>query len=110
MPRFDETSSIGCARGRTRRPASAPVPPRPPRAFTSPTSERFQHDLAAYRALPGGESARDEDLFPQLGDWREVHELDAHYFHQDTWAANRIAELRPRATSTSARGSTSSAS
>ena len=91
VPRFDETSV-----DRLRAQAEStwqPTPPTPP-TFTS-DEERFQHDLSAYRAMPGGESVRDEDLFPQLGDWREVHELDAHYFHQDTWAANRIAELRP---------------
>jgi FkbM family methyltransferase len=98
VPRFDETSV-----DRLRAQAEStwqPAPPQPePQAQPAPSfttdEERFQHDLAAYRALPGGASARDEDLFPQLGDWREVHELDAHYFHQDTWAANRIAELRP---------------
>jgi FkbM family methyltransferase len=88
VPRFDETSV-----DRLRAQAESTWQPTPP-TFTS-DEERFQHDLAAYRAMPGGGSVRDEDLFPQLGDWREVHELDAHYFHQDTWAANRIAELRP---------------
>jgi FkbM family methyltransferase len=88
VPRFDETSV-----DRLRAQAESTWQPTPP-TFTS-DEERFQHDLAAYRAMPGGESVRDEDLFPQLGDWREVHELDAHYFHQDTWAANRLAELRP---------------
>jgi FkbM family methyltransferase len=88
VPRFDETSV-----DRLRAEAESTWQPTPP-TFTS-DEERFQHDLAAYRAMPGGESVRDEDLFPQLGDWREVHELDAHYFHQDTWAANRVAELRP---------------
>jgi FkbM family methyltransferase len=91
VPRFDETSV-----DRLRAQAEStwqPTTPTPP-TFAS-DEERFQHDLVAYRAMPGGESVRDEDLFPQLGDWREVHELDAHYFHQDTWAANRIGELRP---------------
>jgi FkbM family methyltransferase len=94
VPRFDETSvdRLRAQAESTWQPA--PAWPQPAPAFTT-DEERFQHDLAAYRALPGGASARDEDLFPQLGDWREVHELDAHYFHQDTWAANRIAELRP---------------
>jgi FkbM family methyltransferase len=91
-PRFDETNvdQLRALAESSWRPAS----PAPAPTFTS-DEQRFQHDLAAYRALPGGESVRDEDLFPQLGDWREVHELDTHYFHQDTWAANRIAELRP---------------
>jgi FkbM family methyltransferase len=103
VPRFDETS-VDDLRARfeaTGEPAPTPVaPPAPapapqPAPFVGTDEERFQRDLADYRALPGGEVARDEDLFPQLGDWREVHELDAHYFHQDTWAANRIAETRP---------------
>jgi len=93
-PRFDETTVDRLRSQAESTWAPAPVPPPPVPTFTS-DEERFQHDLAAYRAMPGGESVRDEDLFPQLGDWREVHELDAHYFHQDTWAANRIAELRP---------------
>jgi FkbM family methyltransferase len=113
IPRFDETSvdRLRAQAESTWQAAPAPVaasavapqpappqpaPPQPPAApsFTS-DEERFRHDLAAYRAMAGGAAALDEDLFPQLGDWREVHELDAHYFHQDTWAANRIAELRP---------------
>jgi FkbM family methyltransferase len=94
VPRFDETS-VDRLRAHAEamwQPATAAAAPAP---LFATDEERFQHDLEAYRALPGGASARDEDLFPQLGDWREVHELDAHYFHQDTWAANRIAELRP---------------
>jgi FkbM family methyltransferase len=96
VPRFDETSvdRLRAHAESTWQPAPAPPRSQPAPVFIT-DEERFQHDLAAYRALPGGASARDEDLFPQLGDWREVHELDAHYFHQDTWAANRIAELRP---------------
>jgi FkbM family methyltransferase len=96
VPRFDETSvdRLRAQAESTWQPAPAPPQSQPAPVFIT-DEERFQHDLAAYRALPGGESARDEDLFPQLGDWREVHELDAHYFHQDTWAANRIADLRP---------------
>jgi FkbM family methyltransferase len=107
VPRFDEASVDGLrarfeATGEPE-PVPAPVVPAAPAApapapqapFLGTDEERFQRDLAAYRALPGGEAARDEDLFPQLGDWREVHELDAHYFHQDTWAANRVAENRP---------------
>jgi len=99
VPRFDETT-VDRLRIRAEsawQSSLAAVPaaqPQPEPTFSS-DEQRFQHDLAAYRAMPGGESVRDEDLFPQLGDWREVHELDAHYFHQDTWAANRIAELRP---------------
>lgn len=96
VPRFDETSMerLRAHAESTWQPAPAQSHSHPAPVFTT-DEERFQHDLAAYRALPGGESARDEDLFPQLGDWREVHELDAHYFHQDTWAANRVAEMRP---------------
>lgn len=99
VPRFDETSvdRLRAQAESSWRPAPVPVAaPQPqPAPFFGTDEERFQRDLAAYRAMPGGEAARDQDLFPQLGDWREVHELDAHYFHQDTWAANRIAELRP---------------
>jgi FkbM family methyltransferase len=99
VPRFDETSVDGLRARFEATGEPAPVAPAPAPAAQSPfhgtDEERFQRDLAAYRAMPGGDAAREEDLFPQLGDWREVHELDAHYFHQDTWAANRIAETRP---------------
>ncbi|MGZ4278387.1 MAG: FkbM family methyltransferase [Solirubrobacteraceae bacterium] len=97
VPRFDETS-VDRLRAQAESSWSPAAPPQPtptPAPFLGSDEERFQRDLTAYRAMPGGDAARDEDLFPQLGDWREVHELDAHYFHQDTWAANRIAELRP---------------
>src|SRR3954454_12459503 len=91
VPRFDDTTIA-----RLRAAAEAAwLPAVPPASADLTDEERFERDLAEYRAMPGGELARDEDLFPQLGDWRIVHELDAHYFHQDTWAANRIAEARP---------------
>ncbi|HEX2105165.1 MAG TPA: glycosyltransferase [Solirubrobacteraceae bacterium] len=96
LPRFDETrieALRALARGEQPAPAPAPVHVIGPAALTD--QERFDRDLAAYRAMPGGEDVRDEDLFPQLGDWRETHELDSHYFHQDVWAANRVAEARP---------------
>src|SRR3954453_18763774 len=92
LPRFDDTT-IARLRAAAEAAWLPTAPPSPSGELTD--QERFDRDLAEYRSMPGGELARDVDLFPQLGDWRIVHELDAHYFHQDTWAANRIAEARP---------------
>ena len=89
LPRFDDTTIA-----RLRAAAEAAwLPDVAPWQLSD--QERFERDLVRYRAMPGAEEVRDEDLFPQLGDWRTVHELDPHYFHQDSWAANRIAEARP---------------
>jgi hypothetical protein len=54
---------------------------------------RFAAELRAYRRLGG--RARTRDLYPQLHDRVETSPYDPHYFFQDTWAAQRIAELRP---------------
>src|SRR3954470_14913270 len=73
LPRFDDTTIA-----RLRAAAEAAWRPAVPSPSTSPEltdQERFDRDLAEYRAMPGGELARDADLFPQLGDWRIAHEL-----------------------------------
>jgi SAM-dependent methyltransferase len=88
-PRFDETS-VERLRATAEAAWLASVP-----TWRLTDEERFERDLARYRAMPGAEEIRDEDLFAQLGDWRTVHEMDPHYFHQDSWAANRIGEARP---------------
>ncbi|MGC5083499.1 hypothetical protein, partial [Escherichia coli] len=49
--------------------------------------EWFVEDLARYRAMPGGEDARDEDLIPELDDRTPGNPYDGHYFFQDVWAA-----------------------
>jgi FkbM family methyltransferase len=64
------------------------------RAPASP-EERFLAELEAYRAMPGGEDVRDEDLNPQLNDRTPTTPFDQHYFFQDIWAARRVADARP---------------
>ncbi len=57
--------------------------------------ERFRWELDRYRALPGGEGVSDADLNPQLEDRTPTNPYDEHYFHQDVWAARRVAEYKP---------------
>lgn len=75
-------------------PAAAPAPPAPAVLPADP-QERFQAELAIYRSMPGGEGVRDEDLNPQLHDRTPTNPYDDHYFHQDVWAARRVAEIVP---------------
>jgi SAM-dependent methyltransferase len=56
---------------------------------------RWLRDRAAYAALPGAEPLRWSESFPKLTDRLATSPFDPHYFHQDTWAARRIAERRP---------------
>jgi SAM-dependent methyltransferase len=56
---------------------------------------RYARDRRAYRALPGAEPLRWRDSFPKLTDRLAVSPFDTHYLHQDTWAAQRIAEHAP---------------
>jgi SAM-dependent methyltransferase len=58
-------------------------------------SERFQEQLAAYRAM-GGE-VRDADLYPCLEDRTATTPFDPHYFYQAVWATERLVALRPAA-------------
>ncbi len=64
-------------------------------AHRPPGWDWFVRDLAAYRAMPGGEDVRDEDLIPELTDRTPGNPYDGHYFFQDVWAARRVAERRP---------------
>jgi SAM-dependent methyltransferase len=64
-------------------------------AAVVPGSVRYLRDRAAYRRLPGAEALRWRDSFPKLTDRVSASPFDPHYFHQDTWAARRIAEHRP---------------
>ena len=61
----------------------------------APGVARWFRDRARYRALPGAEPLRWRDSDPQLFDRLPTSPYDSHYFYQDVWAANRIAELRP---------------
>jgi SAM-dependent methyltransferase len=45
--------------------------------------------------MPGAEPFRWIDSDPQLSDRLATSSFDRHYFYQDVWAAQRIAELRP---------------
>ena len=47
-------------------------------------------DLRAYRQLPQAEPIRWSDLTPALHERSPAHELDAHYFYLNAWAARRI--------------------
>lgn len=49
--------------------------------------------LSAFRRLGG--HARVVDLYPQLHDRTYSSPFDFHYFYQDTWAAQRVATVRP---------------
>jgi SAM-dependent methyltransferase len=55
---------------------------------------RFFRTRSKYRRMGG--SAEWGDLFPQLLDRLPVSPYDSHYFYQDVWAAQRIAEARPK--------------
>src|SRR3954447_9234801 len=72
------------AAGRLRRAASTPG-----------GAAQWLRDRSAYTRLPGAEPLRWRDSFPKLTDRVASSPFDPHYFHQDTWAARRIAERRP---------------
>jgi len=54
---------------------------------------RFASDWRRYRRLGG--VAPLTELYPQLHDRLETSAYDPHYFFQDVWAAQRVAEHRP---------------
>jgi SAM-dependent methyltransferase len=56
---------------------------------------RYLRDRRAYQALPGAERLARYDDNPQLGDWTETTPYDAHYLHQDAWAARELHALAP---------------
>jgi len=60
-----------------------------------PGFARYVADRRAYRALPGAEPLRLRDAQPKLADRLPTSPFDPHYFHQDVWAANRVAEFKP---------------
>src|SRR3954452_5074492 len=64
-------------------------------AAVAPGAARYLHDRATYSRLPGGGGLRWRDSFPKLTDRLPRSPIDPHYFHQDTWAARRIAERAP---------------
>jgi SAM-dependent methyltransferase len=56
---------------------------------------RWFRDRRRYRSLPGAEAFSWVDSDPQLSDRLPTSSFDRHYFYQDVWAAQRIAELAP---------------
>lgn len=56
---------------------------------------RYARDARRYRAMPGAEPLRLRDAFPKLADRTLSTPFDAHYLHQDAWAAQRVAEQPP---------------
>lgn len=53
-------------------------------------------DRRKYRHLPGAEPLRWRDTFPKLADRLTYSPYDAHYFHQDIWAARRVFDFAPK--------------
>lgn len=49
----------------------------------------------SYRQMPGAERVSLGDAHPALFDDVPSTPFDAHYFFQDVWAANRVAQSRP---------------
>ncbi|MEA2474702.1 MAG: hypothetical protein QOE06_2617 [Thermoleophilaceae bacterium] len=56
---------------------------------------RYVRDARAYSRLPGAEPLRLRDLHPKLVDRLATSPYDAHYLHQDVWAARHVAEAAP---------------
>ncbi len=64
-------------------------------AATLPGAVRYMRDRRAYRAMPGAERLRWRDAFPKVTDRVLSSPFDSHYLYQDTWAAQRVAEIGP---------------
>ncbi len=56
---------------------------------------RFLADLRRYRRLAPDELVTVAEAYPQIHDRSETSPIDGHYFYQDVWAAQRVAELGP---------------
>ena len=66
------------------------------RLVTAPRGyRRFFADFRRYRRLAPGEDVTFAEAYPQIHDRTETSAIDPHYFHQDVWAARRVAELGP---------------
>src|SRR4051794_32805622 len=64
-------------------------------AAAVPATARYLRERREYQRLPGAEPLGLLDSFPKLSDRVLTSPFDSHYLHQDTWAAQRIAEVRP---------------
>lgn len=62
---------------------------------TPPGVARYLRDRRSYLRLAGREEVRWRNAYPVLAEAVPTTPYDAHYFFQDAWAANRIAERRP---------------
>lgn len=56
---------------------------------------RFFADLRRYRQMVPDVEISLADAYPQIHDRTPTSAFDPHYFHQDIWAAGRVAELGP---------------
>jgi SAM-dependent methyltransferase len=56
---------------------------------------RFCADLRRYKQLLPDATISLADAYPQIHDRTATSAIDSHYFHQDVWAARRVAELGP---------------
>jgi SAM-dependent methyltransferase len=56
---------------------------------------QFFADLRRYRKLAPDDEVSLANAYPQIHDRTATSAIDNHYFHQDVWAAQRVAELRP---------------
>ncbi len=66
------------------------------RLATAPSGyRRFFADLRRYRELAPDEEVSLADAYPQIHDRTATSAIDSHYFHQDVWAARRVADLSP---------------
>src|SRR5918994_204239 len=57
--------------------------------------QRFFADLRRYRQMVSDVEITLADAYPQIHDRTPTSAFDPHYFHQDVWAAGRVAELGP---------------
>jgi hypothetical protein len=56
---------------------------------------RYLRERRAYARMPGAGPLSRYDDNPQLRDWTPTTPYDAHYLHQDAWAAREIHSLAP---------------
>jgi hypothetical protein len=57
---------------------------------------RYLRERRAYARLPGAGRLSRYDDNPQLRDWTSTTPYDAHYLHQDAWAAREIRAHEPQ--------------
>jgi SAM-dependent methyltransferase len=55
----------------------------------------FARDYLAYRRSPDAEPLALGDMVPALHERLQTHEVDAHYFYVNAWAARRVVADRP---------------